>query len=89
MSIAQTWFGRIDLQAAQQIRVDLVPGLRLRRMRPAIERLDPHPLHQRLHMPPADLAPLGSQQPSQHPRACKWELQMQFVDPPHQREIRG
>jgi len=35
----------------------------------AVVRLYPHPLHQRFDMPTADLAPLGSQQASQHPRA--------------------
>src|SRR6202158_293131 len=58
-----------DLDAAQQIRIDLVPRLGLRRARTAIERLYPHPLHQRLHVTTADLAPLGSQQASQHSRA--------------------
>jgi len=36
-------------------------GLGLARAWTAIERLYPHPPHQRLHMPTADLAPLGSQ----------------------------
>src|SRR5258708_31659203 len=47
-----------DLDAAQQIRIDLVPRRGLRRTRTAIERLYPHPLHQRLHVTTADLAPL-------------------------------
>src|SRR5437867_8034297 len=34
-------------------------------------------------MTTADLAPLGSQQTSQHPRAGKGELQMQPVETPH------
>src|SRR3981189_1708567 len=76
-----------NLHPAQQIRVDLVAGLRLRRPRTAIERLYPHPLHQRLHMTTPDLAPLGSQQASQHPRASKGELQMQTVETPHERKL--
>src|SRR6478736_5370242 len=48
-----------DLDAAQQIRIDLVSRLGLRRARTAIERLYPHPPHQRLHMTAADLASLG------------------------------
>ena len=76
-----------DLHPAQQIRIDLVAGLRLRRARTAIERLYPHPLHQRLHVTTADLAPLGSQQASQHPRAGKGELQMQTVETPHDRKV--
>src|ERR1700720_45840 len=34
-----------------------------------------------------DLAPLGSQQASQHPRAGKGKLQMQTVETPHDREV--
>jgi hypothetical protein len=41
-----------------------------------IERLYPHPPHQRFHMPAADLAPLGSQQASQHSRAGEGKLQV-------------
>ena len=87
MSIAHTWFGRVISHPAQQIRVDLVAGLRLRCARTAIERFYPHPLHQRLDVPTADLAPLGSQQASQHPRAGERELQMQPVETPHDREV--
>ena len=38
-------------------------------------------------MPTADLAPLGSQQASQHPRAGEGELQMQPVETPHDRKV--
>ena len=38
-------------------------------------------------MPTADLAPLGSQQPSQHPRAGKRELQMQPVETSHDLQV--
>jgi hypothetical protein len=38
-------------------------------------------------MPAADLAPFGSQQASQHPRASEGELQMQLVEAPHDREV--
>ena len=64
-----------------------VPRLRLRGARTAIERLHPHPLHQRLHVTTSDLAPLGHQQPSQHPRAGEGELQMKSVETPHDREV--
>jgi hypothetical protein len=49
MSIAHTcsvW--PCDLDAAQQIWIDLVSWLRLRRARTAIERFYPRPPHQRL-----------------------------------------
>ena len=62
-------------------------GLGLGCARTAIERLYPHPLHQRLHVTTADLAPLGDQQASQHPRAGERELQMQPVEPSHDREV--
>ena len=51
-----------DRQPAQQIWVDFVARLGFGRARTAIERLYPHPLHQRLHVTAADLAPLGHQQ---------------------------
>src|SRR5665213_1153725 len=53
----------------------------------APQRLYPHPLHQRFDMPTADLAPLGSQQASQHPRAGEWKFQMQSVEPPHHLKV--
>jgi hypothetical protein len=67
--------------------MDLVPRLGLRGPRTAIQRLYPHPLHQRLHVTPARLAPLGSQQASQHSRAGERELQMQPVEAPHDLQI--
>src|SRR5665213_2410909 len=89
MSIAHTLVRPCDRHPAQQIRVDLVAGFGLRRAWTAIEGLYPHPSHQRFDMPTADLAPLGSQQASQHPRAGKWKLQMQPVETPHDREVGG
>src|SRR5665811_2170328 len=53
------------------------------------DSLYPHPPHQRFDMPAADLAPLGSQQASQHSRTGEWELQMQPIETPHDREIGG
>src|SRR5215467_955086 len=38
-------------------------------------------------MPPADLAPLGSQQVAQHAGPCVRVLQVQLVQPPHERKI--
>src|SRR4030088_624683 len=81
--------GPLDRQTAQQIRMDLVPRLGLGGARTAIERLYPHPPHQCLHMPAADLAPLQSQQASQHPRTGEGELQVQPIQMPHDREVGG
>src|SRR5438445_4678029 len=78
-----------DLHAAQQIRIDLVARFGLGGARTAIERLYPHPTHQRLHMPAADLAPLQSQQASQHTRTGEGELQGQPIQMPHDREVGG
>src|ERR1700730_3859351 len=76
-----------NLQATQQIRMDLVAGLGLGGARAAIERLYPHPPHQRLHMPAADLAPLQSQQASQHTRTGERILQVQPIELPHDLEV--
>src|SRR5881396_1431746 len=78
-----------DLHAAQQIWIDLVARFGLGGARTAIERLYPHPPHQRLHMPAADLAPLQSQQASQHTRTGEGELQVQPIQMPHDREVGG
>ena len=67
--------------------IDPVAGLRPGCARTAVERLYPHFPHQRFDMPAADLAPFGSQQASQHPRASEGELQMQLVEAPHDREV--
>jgi hypothetical protein len=46
--------GALDLLSPQQIRINLVTRRRLAGVRAAIDRLDPHALHQRRHMPPPD-----------------------------------
>src|SRR5262252_3421652 len=77
-----------DLNVPQQIRVDLVARLRCGGARTAIERFYPHAPHQRSYMPTADLAPLGSQQTSQHARTGEWVLQVQPIKPMHDRQLR-
>jgi len=67
--------------------MDLVAGFGLGGTRTAIERLYPHPPHQRLHMPAADLAPLQSQQASQHTRTGERILQVQPIELPHDLEV--
>ena len=87
MSIAHTWFDRVISMPRSRYGVDLVAGLGLRRARTTTERLYPHPPHQCFDMPTADLAPLGSQRTSQHPRTGKRILQVQPVETPHDLQV--
>ena len=66
-----------------------MPGLRFGGARTTVQRLYPHPPHQRLDMPTADLAPLGSQQAAQHTQTGEGKLQMQPVEPLHDHEVGG
>ena len=52
-----------------------------------IERLYSHPPHQRFDMTTADLAPLQSQQASQHTRTGEGILQVQPIELPHDLEV--
>jgi hypothetical protein len=66
-----------DRHVAQQIRVDLVAGLRFSSARTAIKRLYRHPLHQRLERDGArSCAPRPHQQAAQHPRTGEGNSQM-------------
>src|SRR5205823_9731582 len=67
--------------------VDLVPSSRFGGIRPAIERLDPHPPHHRRDPLAADRDALPTQQIAQHPTARERVVEVQFVDPPHDRKI--
>ena len=53
----------------------------------AIERLHPHPPHQRLDMTASDLAPPQSQQAAQHTRTCEGVLQVQPIELLHDIEV--
>ena len=89
MSVAQTWFGAFDLHPAQKIGIDLVPRRGLARVRPPIDRLDPHALHQRRDMAAADRNALALQHVAQHPAARERIVEMQFVDAPHDLQVLG
>ena len=55
-----------DLQASQQIGIDAMARRRLRRVRPAVDRFDPHAFHQRGDMAPA-LSPRSGALANAHP----------------------
>lgn len=78
-----------DRQLAQEIRVDLVPWRRLRGVRAPIDRRDPHALHQCRDVQPPDVEALANEEVAHHPAARERVIQMQFVDPQHQRQIGG
>jgi hypothetical protein len=78
-----------DCQVAQQIGIDLVARRRLGSVGLAVNGLDPHPLHQRGDMPATGPEAFGGQQVAQHAATREGEVQMQLVDPAHQREISG
>ena len=79
--------GPLDFHAAQQIGIDLVSWRGLRRIAPPVDRFDPHALHQRRDMPAANLHALASEKIAQHASARERTLQMQLVDPPHERQV--
>ena len=74
-------------QLAEQIGLDLVPRCQLRDVRPPVDRLDRHLLHQRGNMQAADLDALGGKQVAQHPAAREWEVHVQLIEPPHDGEV--
>ncbi len=55
----------------------------------AIDRLDAYALHQRRNVAAADGETLAAQDVAQHPAARERAVQMQFVDAPHDSEVRG
>jgi len=59
-----------------------------RRLRPLIDRRDAHAPHERPRMLAPDPHALGLQQIAQHPTPREGQLEMQLIDPPHERELR-
>jgi len=78
-----------DLEAAQQVRVDDVLGVRLARLGLRRHRLQPHQAHQPLDALAIDLAPLAPKGIGQLAAAVERVLQVQLVDSAHQRELLG
>src|SRR6185437_11035176 len=65
---------------------DGMRGMPLRRLGPLINRGDREPAHERSHMLAADAHALVIEQITQHAAAGERQLEMQFVNAPHQRE---
>ncbi len=78
----------VDGDAAQQIREHGMLAMPATGPRPLVERLDAHPAHQRGDMLAADRDAFAIEQVTQHPTAGERMLQVQFVDTPHQRQVR-
>ena len=66
-----------------------MPRRGLRCVPPTIDRLDPPALHQRRDMPAADLDAFAGEKVAQHAGPRERALQMQFVHPPHERQVFG
>jgi len=56
---------------------------------PAVDRLDTHSPHHRRDPLPTDRDTLATQQITQHSAARERVVEVQFVDPPHDRQIAG
>ena len=76
----------LDRQAAQQIRVNPVLGVRIAGPRRPIDRLKPHQTHQTAGPTAPDPHACAAQMKRHPARAVERILQEQIVDPPHQRQ---
>ena len=79
--------GLRNRHAAQQIGINLVPRGGLARAGARNQRDDSHQSHQPLHVLAIDLRAFLVEFQRHSPRAVKRQLEMQFVDAAHQREI--
>jgi hypothetical protein len=87
MSVAQTWLGRLIVRFLQ-VRIDPVRRVRRAGVALAVERHDPHLVHQRAHVRAAHRKPFQLEHIAQHAGTGKREVQVQLVDAPHHREVR-
>jgi hypothetical protein len=79
--------GLRNRQAAQQIGINFVPGRGFARAGARNQRDESHHAHQPLHVLAIDLRAFLVEFKHHAPRAIKRQLEMQFVDAAHQREI--
>ena len=66
-----------------------MPRRRFGRVGLAIDRLNPHPLHQSGDVEAPDLISLAGQKSLKHPAARERIIEMQFINPAHQRQSVG
>src|ERR1019366_8295950 len=66
---------------------NLMARRRFAGVRPAVDRLDPHALHQRRDMTAANRNAFAPQQIAQHPAAREGIIEMQLVDAPHDLQV--
>ena len=77
----------VDLQFAQQVRVDVVIRLRVARARLAVDRLQAHQAHQALDSTAPRRHALAPQVARHLPTAVERVLERQGVHPPQQRQV--
>ena len=82
---AMTWLARSNSEVPEQIGVNHMSRVALARAGSAVQRFDAHAPHQRTDMLAPDHDAFALQQVAQHPTAGVWMVQMQFVNPAHQR----
>ena len=81
--------GLVDFQFARKIGINPVAGHGFAGVWAPMDRLDSHALHQCSDMAAANLDTFAVQHVAQHPCAHERMLQMQLVEPPHNRQIFG
>jgi hypothetical protein len=81
--------GRVTGSLRRRYGKIVCPGAGLDVLGPAIDRLDPHPLHQPGDVEAPDIVSLADQKSLKHPAARERIIEMQFVNPAHQRQIVG
>ena len=74
-------------QLSQQIWKGRVARRRFRRVGPAIQGLDAHPLHACGHVQPSGGEALLARKTLHNPTACKGIVLVQLVDPAHELEV--
>ena len=77
----------VDRQILQKVWIDRKLRMRRTGIALAVDRRDPHFVHQGADMLAPDRDAFPIEHVTQHPGAGEWVAQMQFVDPAHYRQI--